>query len=52
MDQIKLKMLVDSYGIEKMLELSDIQQEKALEVLFNEGLLDINDFFDENGELE
>ncbi len=52
MDQIKLKMLVDSYGIEKMLELADIQQEKALEVLFNEGLLDINDFFDENGELE
>lgn len=50
MDQLKLEMLINSYGIDKLLELSDIVPEKALEVLVNEGLIDLDDFFDENGE--
>lgn len=51
MDQLRLEMLVYSYGIDRLLELSGIFPEKALEVLVNEGLIDLNDFFDEDGEL-
>jgi hypothetical protein len=45
MDQQKLKMMIDSYGIDKLLELEDISPEKALEVLINEGLIDIENYF-------
>lgn len=50
MDQQKLKLLIDSYGIDKMLEMSDVQPERALEVLIEEGLIDLTDFFYEDGE--
>jgi hypothetical protein len=52
MDQLKLTMLLDSYGFDKLLENSDVLPEKALEVLILEGLIDLDDYFNVDGELD
>jgi hypothetical protein len=41
----QLKLLVDSYGLEVLLEQNDIKQETILRWVVEEELLDLNDYF-------
>lgn len=52
MDQLKLTMLLDSYGFDTLLEYAGVAPEKALEVLILEGLIDLKDYFNDDGELD
>ncbi len=45
-----LENLCEDYGLEKILELHDIEQQFVLEFLINEGVLDIADLYFDLGE--
>ena len=46
----QVKLLLDSYGLEKLLEIIDVSQERALETLILEGVVDLDEFFHIDGE--
>ena len=43
MTEEQLSMVVDSYGIELLLQVNDIEQEYVVKLLIDEGLIDIMD---------
>jgi hypothetical protein len=50
MEEYRIKMLIDSYGIDDLLDKADIQPEAALRALIVAGLIDLDDFFDLKGD--
>lgn len=44
MDQM-IKLLLDSYGLDLLLEENDITQEIVLEILINRKLINLEDYF-------
>ncbi len=47
-----LEHLCEDYGLEKILELHDIEQQHVLELLIEEGVLDLADLYFDLGEAE
>lgn len=45
-----IKMLLDSYGLEELLEENDITEEVVVEILINRKLINLEDYFDLEGE--
>lgn len=45
-----IKMLLDSYGLEELLEENDITEEAVVEILINRKLINLEDYFDLEGE--
>lgn len=41
-----IKMLLDSYGLEELLEENDITEEVVVEILINRRLINLEDYFD------
>lgn len=41
-----IKMLLDSYGLEELLEENDITEEVVVEILINRKLINLEDYFD------
>lgn len=41
-----IKMLLDSYGLEELLEENDITEEVVVEILINRKLISLEDYFD------
>ncbi len=41
----KLEMLIESYGLENLLEIHDVRQEFVLRFLIDEGFLNLEDYF-------
>lgn len=46
MQEERIKLLIDSYGLELLLSLQDIEQEYVLKLLVEQGILDLEEFFD------
>jgi len=47
MQEERIKLLIDSYGLELLLDLQDIEQEYVLTLLVEQGILDLEEYFDE-----
>jgi hypothetical protein len=45
--EAEIKLLLDSYGLEGLLEENDITQEYVVRLLFREKMLERSDFFEE-----
>lgn len=43
----RVKFLIDSFGLELLLEMNDIEQESILVYLIDEGLIDIEEYFED-----
>lgn len=41
-----IKLLLDSYGLETLLEENDITEEVVVEILINRKLINLEDYFD------
>jgi len=52
MDEYRLKLLIDSYGLEYILEMADVSQEYVLKMLVEDGLVDVEEYFDTLKETE
>ena len=52
MDEYRLKLLIDSYGLEYLLDMADVRQEYVLKLLVEDGLIDMTEYFDEMTEGE
>ena len=48
----KLRALVENYGLLLLLEQNDISEEKVIEWLIEERLIDLEDYFNMDAELE
>lgn len=48
----KLRALVENYGLLLLLEQNDISEEKVIEWLIDERLIDLEDYFNMDAELE
>lgn len=48
----KLRALVENYGLLLLLEQNDITEEKVIEWLIEERLIDLEDYFNMDAELE
>lgn len=48
----KLRALVENYGLLLLLEQNDISEEKVIEWLVDERLIDLEDYFNMDAELE
>jgi len=46
MQEERIKLLIDSYGLELLLDLQDIEQEYVLTLLVEQGILDLEEYFD------
>lgn len=47
---LKIKLIADSYGIDRLLVNNDIEAELVLKMLVEEGLVDLDEYFDEDEE--
>ena len=47
MQEERIKLLIDSYGLELLLDLQDIEQEYVLTLLVEQGILDLEEYFDD-----
>ena len=52
MDETRIKLLIDSYGLVYLLENAGYTEEGILEHLINDGWLDLNDYFEDMEEEE
>lgn len=41
----KISLLIQSFGLDKVLEIADVEPEAALKLLVEEGLVDLEEFF-------
>ena len=48
----KLIALVDNYGLMLLLEMNDISEETVVKYLIDEGLIDLDNYFNLDAELE
>jgi hypothetical protein len=48
----KLRALVENYGLALLLEQNDISEERVIEWLVDEKLIDLEDYFNMDAELE
>lgn len=44
----RVKFLIDSYGLELLLDLQDIEQEYVLTLLVEQGIIDIKEYFEDD----
>ena len=44
----KLQVLIDTYGLEKFLDMNDIEKLKVMELIYEEGMVDLDDYFYED----
>ena len=44
-EELRIKMLLNSYGLKYLLEVSDLTDEVVIALLVSEGLLDLEDYF-------
>ena len=43
----RVKFLIDSFGLELLLEMNDIEQEAVLVYLIDEGIINIEEYFED-----
>lgn len=48
----KLELLIESFGLENLLDCNDIRHERVLELVIEMGWVDLNDYFYEDVEDE
>lgn len=48
----RIEALVDNYGLALLLEMADITEEKIIRYLVDEGLIDLDDYFNTDAEME
>lgn len=48
----KLEALVDNYGLMLLLEMNDITEERIIKYLIEEGLLDLDNYFNTDVEMD
>lgn len=44
----RIKFLIDSYGLELLLEQQDIEQEYVLTLLVEQGIIDLKEYFEDD----